>query len=120
MALGLFNFIGSRANRPANIIINKASRRNGLVEREDMRKYEWAQTARRICRAGHEIVSSNCPPLESWLIAGARDSPVAAANDKNVFKMARSPPAPSASTELKLGQYTHRKVVPIMANMSDV
>jgi len=67
--------------------------------------------------------TAECPPAAlhlSRLIAGARDSPVAAANDRNVFKMARSPPAPSARTELKLGQYTHRKVVPIMAKMSEV
>jgi len=67
--------------------------------------------------------TAECPPAAlhlSRLIAGARDSPVAVANDRNVFKMARSPPAPSARTELKLGQYTHRKVVPIMAKMSEV
>jgi len=87
---------------------------------------EWAMMAGRYvrrCEMDCTEQRMECPPAAlhlSQLIAGARDSPVAAANDRNVFKMARSPPAPSARTELKLGQYTHRKVVPIMAKMSDV
>lgn len=102
--------------RPAKAFIGARN----LINRPAHKAFGQIYRAQRLRECGRALALMDAipimhPPSQPTLL------PVAEANDRYVLTMARCCCVMSSSSaELKLGQNTHRNMVPTIANMSDV